>query len=461
MIRERWSSVAESGGTRTLHTPLPRSTLLFVRRADVTSSETLPRLIEMLRELSAAKDAESSFAGFMRAYWKIRPVGYFVGVIPAADESPGAYRVTYEVDFSAIASGVNPRMNAPASQVHTLPLRRGGLIGELIATPEPKLLESLRLTGDAFLADRVASLRSCVALPCYLGREIPEWVIAFSPLETLPQKDFENALLVANFRVTADRQHKLIDEVRTLNAQLLRQYEEIARLQQALLPEKLPVIPGLELATSYLTSDQAGGDYYDFFAFADGRWGILIADASGHGPAAATVMAMFHAIVHAYDAAEPAPDRVLEFANARLRHARLDGAFITAFFAIYDPRTGVVEYSSAGHNPPRVKDGRTGAVRSLDEAQTLPLGILDSLDARTARVQLKPQDTLVLYTDGITEAFGPNGAMFGTDRLDLAIERCTGQPDCTVQTVHGDLYEHTQSRARADDQTLVALRYTV
>jgi sigma-B regulation protein RsbU (phosphoserine phosphatase) len=251
----------------------------------------------------------------------------------------------------------------------------------------------------------------------------------------------------------------LVNEIKALNARLTLQLEEVARVQRSLLPRSLPEIPGLEIATSYLTSDQAGGDYYDFFRFEGGTWGLLIADVAGHGPAAATVMAMLHAILHCYAGPDRSPEGVLAFANARLVEAGIEGNFVTAFFAVFDPRSGGLRFARAGHNPPILKDGATGAVRFLDGEGGLPLGVMDKLALRSASVRLAPMDTLVLYTDGITEAMGPGKEMFGPHRLDEALTLCTGQPDCVVDSVHAALYRHTGSRTRADDQTLVALHF--
>ncbi len=170
--------------------------------------------------------------------------------------------------------------------------------------------------------------------------------------------------------------------------------------------------PGSEIApSSYLTSNESGGDYYDFFRLPGERWLILIADVSGHGAAAATVMAMLHAILHCYsplngiDRFDPA--QIMEFANDRLLNARLEGNFVTAFLAVFDPATGRFDYANAGHNPPRLKDGLSGKITPIDGAGTLPLGILEDLNATTETIHLKPNDTIVLYTDGITEAFSP------------------------------------------------------
>jgi sigma-B regulation protein RsbU (phosphoserine phosphatase) len=139
--------------------------------------------------------------------------------------------------------------------------------------------------------------------------------------------------------------------------------------------------------------------------------------------------------------------------------AGLEGAFTTAFLAVYDPATGEFQFSRAGHNPPRWKRGASGEVLSIEEAGSLPLGVFEPLGATSASIKLEPGDTIVLYTDGITESFNAKREMFGVSGLDAALEGCSGQPACVVDSVHAALYDHTHSRTRDDDQTIVALHF--
>ncbi|MEO1277896.1 MAG: PP2C family protein-serine/threonine phosphatase, partial [Planctomycetota bacterium] len=308
--------------------------------------------------------------------------------------------------------------------------------------------------------DVARDMRSMIATPIFDQGQPLNWAFQFArDPDALNEDSLELFVMMANLSGTATRNLVAVQEAKRATDRLRTQFEEVARVQQSLLPRKLPNIPGLALATSYLTSDQAGGDYYDFFPFEDGRWGILIADVAGHGAAAATVMAMLHAILHAYEGSGIHPHLVLEHANSRLVAAGLEGAFTTAFLAVFDPATGEFQFSRAGHNPPRLKKGATGELISLEEAGSLPLGVFEPLGATSASIRLDPGDTVVLYTDGITEAFNTGREMFGVDGLDASLENCSGAPDCVVDSVHGALYEHTKSRTRDDDQTIVAIRY--
>lgn len=411
----------------------------------------------MVRDVSTATTPGHVLKAFATRYWTIRPVDLFIS-LSTRDLPTGHYRITRMASGEEVRSQRGTEAFEPPPTPP--PVYTGGFLAEVTREPRPKLFHDLRVTGDPVLGDALADVRSGMVIPLFDQAEAKNWSLHFRrDPQGYTLEDLEQAIVVANLVGGTNRRLVLVNEIRKLNAALTEQFEEVARVQRALLPRQIPDIPGLEIATSYLTSSQAGGDYYDFFRFEDGTWGMLIADVAGHGAAAATVMAMLHAILHAYTGEDHSPDAVLAYANARLCESRIDGSFVTAFFAVYDPKDGTLTYARSGHNPPRLKSGSTGRVRVLDGAGVPPLGVLDEFERVTERVQLHAGDTLVLYTDGITEARNTSGELFGTGRLDEALEHCTGAPDCVVDSVQGALYRHLGSVARQDDQTLVAIRY--
>src|SRR5207244_619716 len=179
-----------------------------------------------------------------------------------------------------------------------------------------------------------------------------------------------------------------------------RELQTVGEIQKSLLPRELPAIDGFEVSAYYQTSARAGGDYYDFFPLPGGRWGVFIADVSGHGAPAAVLMAITHALAHAQPGTHTPPAVLLEYLNGQLaRTYTRSGAFVTAFYAVLDPANRTLTYSAGGHNPPRL--ARDGRVLSLDEAGSFPLGIAESETYRQTVVTMKPGDLLLLYTDGI------------------------------------------------------------
>lgn len=350
----------------------------------------------------------------------------------------------------------------PWREWERLPVGRGGLIGAIIEQDEPQLITGLDVPSDPVLGQLLATMRSCMATPHFDDGEALNWALQFSMNpDHWSVEDVERSMFNGNLLGTATRNLVSRQQAQVLNAKLESQIDEVARVQRSLLPDKTPEIPGLKIATSYLTSEKAGGDYYDFVQFDENNWGLLIADVSGHGPAAATVMAMLHAYLYALSDEENTPERSVTSINSRLYQSLHEGMFVTAMFLLFDASSGDMEFVLCGHPPARVRraDGR---VESLDGEAMLPLGIVDPYDVTSTRARLEPGDTLVMYTDGITEAARIDGDgkrdMFGIERLDDALRACTGQPGCVIDSVHKALYEHVGAMKRDDDQTLVVLR---
>lgn len=422
--------------------------------------QTLVALTTLLRGLTSSRTAQEAFTSFMRHYWKVRPVDCLLGVVQDSSGS-GRFRIIYHVarghvenDHPLPARNPGPAWNEEAV------IHEGGVIAALIEGDEPRMAFELDLSRDPVLKDLAPNCVTAMSLPVFAGELVTEWVIGLSRVrDGFAVENVRSGLLTANFMAMANSHLLFVEEYRDLNKQLTAQFEDVARVQQALLPKRTPVVPGLDIATSYLTSDVAGGDYYDVQALPDGRYGFVIADASGHGAGAATVMAMFRAILHCTPPSIKSPAEMLRFVDDRLSAAELEGMFVTAFLGIYDPITGEVRYSNAGHPPPRIKRGRDGSVHELDGAASFPLGVEASVGREDGLVTLGARDTMVLYTDGISEAFDPSRTtMFGVEGLDTALEKCSGMPDCVVESVHRALFEFTRARTRDDDQTLVALR---
>lgn len=425
-----------------------------MRRLDTADHTELGVLAEMLREVSSVEEPVSMLRRFGRHFWQVRPIHLMISV-SRRGLPEGSYKLTRVVRPDSF-DGEAPN---PWRDWEKLPLHRGGFLGETIAQPRPQVFNHLHVPEDPALGDMLAEFGSCMASPIFDRGEALNWNFNFHRDPELYTPDMlADHFLTANLVGTATRNLLAVNRAEELNRQLTAQVEAVARVQQALLPTTTPEIPGVRIATSYLTSQEAGGDYYDFFPLPDGKWGILIADVAGHGAAAATVMAMLHAILHGYVGPEFGPDAVMRYANARLSNQRIDATFVTAFFAVYDPAEHTLVYARAGHNPPRLKLGDTGEVVGLDDASGLPLGITEDYEIQTGQVRLGLRDTLVLYTDGITEAFSPQREQFGIERLDKALVGCSGEPECVVDSVHKALYAHTRSLSRDDDQTIVALR---
>ncbi len=211
--------------------------------------------------------------------------------------------------------------------------------------------------------------------------------------------------------------HNLVlrDELKDAYEIVERELKVVADIQRSLLPQVLPKIPTLELAAYYRTSRWAGGDYYDFFPLPDGRWGILIADVSGHGTPAAVMMAITHSLAHSLPGPADPPAALLGHVNRQLSHRYTDvqRGVRHGVLRRLRPDDRTLTYSSAGHNPPRLKRCGDGSVNSLEEIGGPPLGLFDELEYEQTTLAFKPGDILAFYTDGITEAMDAKNVQFG------------------------------------------------
>jgi tetratricopeptide (TPR) repeat protein len=226
------------------------------------------------------------------------------------------------------------------------------------------------------------------------------------------------------------------------------------RIQAGLLPTESPYIAGWQLAAIMEPARETSGDFYDFIPLPDGRVGIVVADVSDKGAGAALYMALSRTMLRTYAGQYPAqPERVFRAANERIvQETRID-MFVTAFYGILEPETGRLIYCNAGHYPPYLL--HADGLERLGRA-ALPLGILEDASWEQDTAQLAPGDTLVLYTDGVTDARAPDGSLFGQERLLEMIKTCQGcdahdMQESMLRTVHA----FVGSAPRFDDLTLL------
>jgi serine phosphatase RsbU (regulator of sigma subunit) len=266
------------------------------------------------------------------------------------------------------------------------------------------------------------------------------------------------ALTFSFLRDDALKIRGLADRLTEANRLLDHEALAVGRLQRELLPGSLPRIPGYEWSVHYETCTRAGGDYYDFTLLADGRIGILIADASGHGAAAAVLMAMTRTLLHTATEPCPTPDHVLNRLNREMGGLLPDGWFVTACFAVLDPPSGSLEYSLAGHASPVVIRARTGSPECLPAAGGPLLGPFSEATYESARTRLEPGDALVLYTDGLTEAEDVEGRLLGEDAVRTALGSAPSRkPDAIRARILDCVTRHRAGVAASDDLTVLIL----
>jgi serine phosphatase RsbU (regulator of sigma subunit)/anti-sigma regulatory factor (Ser/Thr protein kinase) len=221
-------------------------------------------------------------------------------------------------------------------------------------------------------------------------------------------------------------------------AQLVRQQElaavererietelRVARtIQQTLLPKELPARAGWEISAHWQPAREVSGDFYDFIHLDDGRLGVIIADVTDKGVPAALVMATTRTLLRAAAERLQAPGEVLARANDVLCPDIPPKMFVTCFYAVIDPDTGLVRYANAGHDMPYLRRS-PGGVEDL-RARGMPLGLMPGMPYEEKEIVLRPGDTLLLYSDGLVEAHNSQRAMLGFQQLRSLIEGHAG-----------------------------------
>jgi sigma-B regulation protein RsbU (phosphoserine phosphatase) len=363
------------------------------------------------------------------------------------------YRITRSTTW---AENINPW-----KEKDRLPLFEGGLLARLIYGDEPQIIDNLDVTVDGPAAEYLAGHHSLMAIPMFdQGVALNMVILLRKEPAAFPKEELPQLVWMSNLFGRATSNLVLSDELQRAYQALDRELKTVGEIQRSLLPARLPTIPTLDLATHYQSSQRAGGDYYDFFPLPTGKWGIFIADVSGHGIPAAVLMAVTHCIAHTHPGPPQPPGKVLDYLNHHLasKYTHQNENFITAFYGVYDPADRTLTYACAGHNPPRLKRCQDGTLLALDRAGGYPLGITSEGAYDECVQQLQPGDQIIFYTDGITEASNPEGKLFGTDRLDQVLENCSLQASALLDSVLRSVEEFANGHQADDDRTLIVAR---
>lgn len=233
--------------------------------------------------------------------------------------------------------------------------------------------------------------------------------------------------------------------------------EVVALLQRQLLPALAPELSGYEFAVLYRPCEAAGGDFYGFQKFADGGLGVLVADVSGHGLRAAVMMAALRSAMSAFRVFDRLRESAPQDVNAVINDLAIPGIFITAFFVSLEPRSGRIFCGNCGHPPPLIvrADGR---VQHLEGGGSPPMGIVERIEPPTIIGDLGYGDSLVLFTDGVTDARSPAGEAFENSRLKEAASRPAENADGIVRAIREAIDAHVAGAPGIDDQCVVVMR---
>jgi serine phosphatase RsbU (regulator of sigma subunit) len=264
--------------------------------------------------------------------------------------------------------------------------------------------------------------------------------------------------------VESDDLSQSLDEQRRTLAEKLEQERRYAQelefakqVQARLFPQSLPELNSLDYAGLCVQARSVGGDYYDFLSHGPQRLGLVLVDISGKGMAAALLMANLQANLRSqYSAGWTGPHQLLQSVNRLFYENTIDSAYATLFFAEYDDRMRRLSYANCGHYSPLLLR-RDGEVERLCATGTV-VGLFENLDCDVDHRQLQPGDTLVLFTDGVTESCDAHGEEFGEGRLLDTLRRSLSLPTARLLDSVVDEVRRFSPAEQHDDITLIVAK---
>lgn len=334
------------------------------------------------------------------------------------------------------------------------------LVNQVVEKRNGLILMDTSTGSGVSLADsiRLSGIKSVLAAPLENEGEVVGLIYVDSQVghRSFEEADLRLLTSLANVAAAKIQSARLMAEVAE-KKQMDREFALAREIQQRLLPESPPTVPGYELYGSNTASRQVSGDYFDFRSRADGKVYAVIADVCGKGVGPALLMASLQASFHAWaDESVPVAEMTGRLSEAISRRTGPD-RFITFLIVLLDPATGEFECTNAGHNP-GILLTQDGSLQELP-SHGLPLALFPGRPYASSRFRLSPGDLLCLYTDGVTEANSPDGTEFGFPRLKEFLGKQIGRaPSDIEESLFKELEEHAQGEPFADDRTLVMIR---
>jgi sigma-B regulation protein RsbU (phosphoserine phosphatase) len=258
----------------------------------------------------------------------------------------------------------------------------------------------------------------------------------------------------------AERTHELSEKNALLEhtqAQLSAELEVGRALQVRILPSTFPARSGCDGAARMIPATTMGGDFYDFIELPSGQIGLVMADVSGKGVPAAFFMAVARTTLRDLAPAHTDPGECLAAANEVLCAENPLDLFVTVFYCMLDPASGAVRYANGGHNPPYVRRA-DGSIEALRGMGGLVLGAMPGVDFPDHTAQLQAGDRLVLYTDGVTEAFNTANEAYGEERLIAEVRtHGAGTPAALIEGICDSVAAFAGDAPQSDDITLLVV----
>jgi len=325
-----------------------------------------------------------------------------------------------------------------------------GMVGRVAVTRKMHYAPDVRV--DPYYLACEESTLSEVAIPLIVdGRVVGVFSASHSELDAFPPQQLHLLHALCEHIAVALHNCKRFRAEQERHQRMTREAEEARIIQQALLPKASPYVPGFAISGVSAPAGDIGGDWYDFIPFNDGCWGLVLADVSGKGTAAALLMSATRAMLRSLADTCSSPAETLTKLNQLMVEDFPSGRFVTLIYAILDPKNRLLKFASAGHLPPLLVEGDRARFLPTDAGTPLGLAITGFSESE---IQLPPGSRLVLYSDGITEASAFNQEEYGSERL----REHFLNPLASSESILTDVRHYVNGAGLQDDATVIFVK---
>jgi len=325
-----------------------------------------------------------------------------------------------------------------------------GMVGHVASTG--KMHYAPDVTRDPYYLACEPDTRSEVAIPLQRdGELVGVFTASHSEVNAFCSDQLSLLQGLCDHVAVAVHNARRFGNERELRERMSREAEEARSIQQALLPRTSPLIPGFRVSGLSIPAGTVGGDWYDFIPLANGCWGLVLADVSGKGTAAALLMSSTRGMLRSLAQTGHGPAEVLLRLNNMMIEDFPSGRFVTMVYAELDPSSRILRIANAGHLSPLLVE--PSGHRWINHEHGMPLGISASKFSETA-ITLGEHSRLAFYSDGITEADVASGEEYGAERLLAQMQ----SPNVTPEDLLADVRRFSNGVGLRDDATVILVQ---
>ncbi len=333
---------------------------------------------------------------------------------------------------------------------HSLKIGKEGMVGHVAATGQMRYAPDVRL--DPYYIGCEEATQSEVAIPLLVdGQLVGVFSTSHHELDAFPPEQLRLLQALCKDVAVAVHNARRFQNERRQRELMSHEVREARAIQQALLPKASPFVPGFEISGLSIPAGAVGGDWYDFIPLDKERWGLVLADVSGKGTAAALLMSATRGMLRSLAEAHCSPSEVLAKLNCLLVGDFPAGRFVTMVYAVLDPANRTITFANAGHLRPLLIEN--GVPTFLDTERGLPLGVASG-DFSEVEVKLEKGSRLVFYSDGITEAETTQDQEYGADGLRQHMTK----PESSAESLLADVRSFVDGKGLRDDASVILVQ---